>query len=801
MTNTLSPVPAAMDTTADRRPPLRRRTSWAAGLVAALALAATAIAGVAPLLSPATPVDDPVAGFSVDRARQDLAVVAAAPHPMGAVEQSSVEAFLVRELTAMGLDPQVDVQTVTMAPDAPNSVWTGTVRNVVARVEGSGPDADHAVLLAAHYDSVPTAAGAGDNGAGVVSVLAAMRVLAAEPPPRHDVIAAFVDGEEHEMLGSLALVESADWIGDVRVAVNTEGVGNAGRVTPALTSPANGWALGKYLRAVPSPAVYSAFGAPLNATHQGADLGRYQEVVPAGLELVIVGGLPAYHAGTDTAAGMHEGTLADYGTTVVRMAQQFAQADLSSVQAPDLVAFTLTPGVTVHYPSTWSLPLAVLGALAVLAVIGFAVHRGRVGPRRVLLSWVVLGLAAVSGIVAATGLWLAARTIDPRLSDALNGGTYERTAYVLACVAAGASAVLLVLWPLRRRCGALEVVAGALIGWSLLALLLGVFLPDAAYAVTWPLIAATAGFAVLAARQRSPRVTLVTVIAAAVPAVLLVSPLVVLYFILAARFELMLPVATPLPMLWVVLALTAVIPLIAATRPRIGWQPAALAATLAVALTGVGALMSATSSGPRPDLLVYHADADAGTARWVAIPEQLDEYTGQVADSGWAPTQFEASPFHQPGQMTPASSAPAPAPAHSPAAPEVTVIEDTATPGGREVALDVRAPSGCYALTIDIGSEAGIRGVAVNGKILPEATTGAPVSVRVVAFSPQGGIPLTVVVPADADVELALASYTRGLEGSPDPQLQPRPTSLTTAVHEVPDAVLVTRVVQLPPAA
>ncbi len=183
MTNTLSPLPAAMDTTADRRHPLRRRASWAAGLVAALALAATAIAGVAPLLSPATPVDDPVAGFSVDRARQDLAVVAAAPHPMGAVEQTSVEAFLVRELTAMGLDPQVDVQTVTMAPDAPNSVWTGTVRNVVARVEGSGPDADHAVLLAAHYDSVPTAAGAGDNGAGVVSVLAAMRVLAAGRHP------------------------------------------------------------------------------------------------------------------------------------------------------------------------------------------------------------------------------------------------------------------------------------------------------------------------------------------------------------------------------------------------------------------------------------------------------------------------------------------------------------------------------------------------------------------------------------------------------------------------------------------
>ena len=501
----------------------------------------------------------------------------------------------------------------------------------------------------------------------MVSVLAAMRALTSAPPPRHDVIAAFVDGEEHEMLGSLALVESADWIGDVRVAVNTEGVGNAGRVTPALTSPANGWALGQYLRAVPSPAVYSAFGAPLNATHQGADLGRYQEVVPAGLELVVVGGLPAYHAGTDTAAGMHDGTLAEYGD------HGGAPRAAAGAGGPGFRAGTRPRGVHPRPRRHGALPLDLVAAP------GRAGRAGRAGGHRFrrtsrvasaragcCLSWVVLGLAAVSGILAATGLWLAARTIDPRLSDALNGGTYERTAYVLACVAAGACAVLLVIWPLRRRCGALEVVAGALIGWSLLALLLAVFLPDAAYAVTWPLVAATAGFAVLAARERSPRVTLVTVIVAAVPALLLVSPLVVLYFVLAARFELMLPVATPLPMLWVVLGSTAVIPLVAATRPRIGWRPAAVAATLAVALTGVGALVSAASSGPRPDLLVYHVDADAGTARWVALPEQLDEYTGQVADSGWAPTQFEASPFHQPGRHDARQQCPAPASSRRP---------------------------------------------------------------------------------------------------------------------------------------
>jgi hypothetical protein len=759
-------------------------------------LAATAFVGITPLLSPSPPSPDAVPGFSLDAAREDLAVVAAAPHPMGSTEQAAVEAYLVDELTAMGLQPQVEVEAVTMAPDPPNSVWTGTVRNVVARIEGTGPDADEAVLLAAHYDSVPTAAGAGDNGAGVVSVLAALRVLASAPP-RHDVIAAFVDGEEHEMLGSLALLQSA-WMRDVQVAVNTEGVGNAGRVTPALTAPRNGWSLGQYLSAVPSPVVYSAFGAPLNATGQGADLGRYQEVVPAGLELVVVGGLPAYHAGTDTAADMHDGTLAEYGTTVVQLARHLSEADLGSVQAPDLVAFTLVPDVTVAYPSTWSLPLATLAAAAVVLVIWLAVRRGRVALRRVVLAWLGLGLAGAAGILAATALWLGARVLDPRLSDALNGGAYERTAYVLAAVVAGAAGILLVLWPVTRRCAPMEVVAGALVGWSLVALLLAVVLPDAAYAATWPLLAATIGFGVLAVRKRSTRVTLVTVTTAALPAVLLISPLVALYFLLAARFELMLPVATPLPMLWVVLALTLVIPLLLLARPRIGWRSVVAAGAVALALAAVGVEVSSASAGPRPDLLVFHADADRGTAQWVALPSRLDAYTGQVADRGWTPSQFEASPFHQPGVMEPASTVGAPGFPESLPAPEVAVTRDASSPRGREVALDITAPAGTYSLTLDVRSRDGISGIAVQGKGIPEATAGAPDSVRVVAFSPREKVALLVTVPAGADVELVLNGYTRGLDASTVGQLEPRPPTLTTAVHEVPDAVLVTTVVRLP---
>jgi hypothetical protein len=796
-------------TTTLRRAPSVRPTSRPSGhapagipllavLTAVAVLIVTAFMGIAPLLSPSSPAGEEMAGFPLTRAQADLAVVAAAPHPMGSTAQAEVETFLVDELAAMGLQPQVETETVTMAPDPPHAVWTGTVRTVVARVEGTGADADQAVLLAAHHDSVPSSPGAGDNGAGVVSVLAAMRVLTSGPPPRHDVIAAFVDGEEHEMLGSLALVQSADWMRDVRVVVNTEGVGNAGRVIPALTSPENGWVMREYLAAADRPITYSAFTAPLNLTGQGADLGRYQEVVPAGLELVVVGGLPAYHAGTDTAAAMDEGTLAEYGTTVVALARRLAEADLASVQAPDLVTFTLLGGVTVAYPSTVSLPLAVIAAVAVVLAIGLARRRDRVSFRLAVLAWLGLGLAGVVGILAATALWLLARLVDPRLSDMLNGAVYDRTAYVLAAVTAGTAGVLVVLPSLRRRCSALEVVAGGLLGWTLFALLLAVLMPTASYAVTWSLLAATVGFGLLTVREHTPGVTLVIATVAAVPAVLLIAPLVALYFMLAARFELMLPVATPLPMLWVVLGLTLVVPLLLIACARPDRRAAAMVAGVAVTLAATGAVVSATSDGPRPNALVHLVDADTGTARWAAVPAELDEFTGQVAGFGWEPTELEASPFHQPGTTTTAAVVSAtPAQEYRPAAPQVTVVSDDTVSGTRRVVMELVAPMGAYALIADVRSDAGVRGVLVHGTDVPQAVADGPASVRVVDFTPDGGTPLTVSVPAGSALEIVLASHTLGLDDAPV-AVRPRPASLTTGVHEVTDSVIVTRTLRLP---
>ena len=109
----------------------------------------------------------------------------------------------------------------------------GTPENVVARLEGTN-DGGKAFLLMAHYDSVSTAPGASDDGAGVASMLETLRALKAGPPLKNDVIFLFTDGEERGLLGARAFVDSHPWAEDVGVVLNLEARGNTG---PAIHGP------------------------------------------------------------------------------------------------------------------------------------------------------------------------------------------------------------------------------------------------------------------------------------------------------------------------------------------------------------------------------------------------------------------------------------------------------------------------------------------------------------------------------------------------------------------------------------
>lgn len=212
---------------------LRVRRNRAAAAAASAFLLIVTFLAVHQIQPPeVAPADAPRTESSAARAMEHLNVIAARPHPPGSPENDAVRDYLLNQLTAVGLDPQVQTSTMIRY----ESKWLGPavaakVHNVLARLKGTestppeGQSRAKAVMLVAHYDSVSGGPGTSDHGSGTATLLETARALKTGPPPANDVIFLFTDGEELGMLGAQAFVDEHPWAKDVGLVMNFEARG------------------------------------------------------------------------------------------------------------------------------------------------------------------------------------------------------------------------------------------------------------------------------------------------------------------------------------------------------------------------------------------------------------------------------------------------------------------------------------------------------------------------------------------------------------------------------------------------
>ncbi|HYK11986.1 MAG TPA: M20/M25/M40 family metallo-hydrolase [Gemmatimonadales bacterium] len=122
---------------------------------------------------------------------------------------------------------QLEAQAVR-GPEAP-------VYNVVAELKGAALPNEY-VLLSAHFDSWDGGSGATDNGTGSITMLEAMRILAAAyPHPRRTILVGHWTGEELGLEGSRAFVADHPAIMDSLQAAFNQDAGT-GRVIELSSS-------------------------------------------------------------------------------------------------------------------------------------------------------------------------------------------------------------------------------------------------------------------------------------------------------------------------------------------------------------------------------------------------------------------------------------------------------------------------------------------------------------------------------------------------------------------------------------
>ncbi|MEU8770078.1 M20/M25/M40 family metallo-hydrolase [Streptomyces griseus] len=760
-----------------KAPALGRRTP---ALLVALALVALlgTLATLALRPPPAKGTDAPRAEFSAARAAGHLTEIARRPHPLGSAEHTRVRDYLVA--TARALGAEVEVRSGEVAqPDMGSPIPAATVHNVVARLPGTGgPDSrgdGKALLLVAHYDSVPNGPGAADNGAAVAALLETLRALKESGGVRNDVVLLFTDGEELGALGAEFFVRDHG-LDEFGAVLNWEARGSGGPLMMFETGEGNLPLIDAFAEANPRPVANSLAYEVYKHLPNDSDFTVFRDEGVAGLNSAFIEGFHDYHSRSDTVEQLDRDSVQHHGDAMLGMVRALDGADADDFRGANAVYFDLFARVLVHYPATWAPPLAGVTLALLGGLLGWAVRRFALRPRQLAAAaGVALGAPVAAGGVA-HGLWTLALLLAPDLAALPLAEPYGRGWFV-AAFGAVVGGVLLGAARLLRRFRPAEAAGGVLIFAGLLLAVLTLVLPGAGYLVQWPLLAALpALWWTCRTRERAKGEGLPGAREAWTGALLWsAGPAVAAVLFVPLTGSLLTALGIPLgsvAVVFVTAGAVSALPLLAGL-PANG-RSAAVAAGLALALLGTGVAGEGFGPGrPRPDSLLYVRDDVTGEALWFSADPAPDAWTRRVL--GDDPRRAPVSDYFPPRGDEPAMVAKAPR--LDIPRPTVTVVDDRTGGGTRTVRFRAASQRPAWRIQVRLEREplaaCTVAGTRLDRAALEEQTGGA----EDVVFHHYGarGFDISCEVPAGTRLAVDVADFTLGLTSHVSELVGPRP--------------------------
>ncbi len=712
-------------------------------------------------------------------------MIAAEPRPIGSLRAAAVRDFISARLRALALSPHVQRAEVVSARQPRVA---GVVHNVVGRLPGSDPS--RAVLLVAHYDSVPTAPGAADDGSGVAALLETARALRSGPPLRNDVIFLFTDGEEQGLLGSQAFLRDEPWAYAAGVVLNFDSPGSSSPALMYETSPGNGRLISHY------QAAGTTYGSSLmyEVSRRQPVVSDFRPFVAAGIPGMTFGMLdgPAHdHTAYDSLAAFDEAGLQHVGETALTLARRFGDADLWSLHAPDVVYFNALAGVSVSYPGSYVLPFVVLAVALFFAAAAVAIARRLLTLRGI--AWAALGTGATLGasLLVVALVWTMYRTAyEERVWT--DTGVVISDGYRLGLVLLAAAVVLGIYAALLRRLRAWDLAVVALAWWAAGAVGVSLTFPGASFLLTWPLVGGALGLAgaALVDRPAGGRPAAAVIgLAGAVPGLVLMSSATYLLLMSAGLKQSVTVVAV-----WLLAGLL-MLPLALVLRAFRFWLPAALAVAGVVVLFVVGSSVAFDSEHPK-FTSVYYRRAPDGSAVWESF-DRLDGYTRGFLGE-WPRRQRDAVYFPQMGSRW---TLEAEAPRVGLRPPELRLRSDVTEGDRRRVRVVVRSARGAAVVSLLVQTVVGSLSASVDGNELGGRDT-TLLDGTTVRWSfdfhapPPEGIEVTLDFAAGPAVLLRAVDLTYGLPAGAAGRYPARPAGMLPG--HIGDGTLAETVLWLP---
>jgi Peptidase family M28 len=737
-----------------------RAIDRAAPIVAIIAIAIMAAVSLGSLWPPTAPGGGP-SSFSAERAMAHVEALAANPRPAGSAAHHAAREYIVTGLREKaGLEAEIRGAMATSTRyGVPYDA--ARVHNVVATIRGTDPS--RRIVLMAHYDTVLTSPGAGDDAAGVATLLEAGRALAIEYGGGPDVTLLFTDAEEVGALGAEAFLASGGLDPERTTVLNFDARGTGGPCALIETSGDEGRLVRTLARSGAPIAATSLLPTLARLHGVGTDFRPFREAGAGGLNFAIVDGVARYHTPADAPPALDWKSVQRQGEAAVAFVR--ALGDGTDEGSGAVSYFTAPWAGLVVYPRFLDL---VAAALATVLVAFWAVSSVRRGHS----SWAGLGASGLAAVAAVTlaavacyaGWWLVrALGAGPTLGLA---EPYDPVPYRLAAVLLAAGTALGVVRAARQigvtAPTGLPIIAVAVL-WGLL-----LWLPGAAYllAVPMPFVALHA----VASRsgRAAPLARALGAAAASLSVVLVWTPV---PYVLLTGLRLSAAWAAGAGAAFAVLLCTSVFE---RARYAVDGRVAAVLIALAAVAAGVGiSRAGASPEKPRPVSVAYALDADAGRAFWVSDRG----VTGGPEEAFFAdalPIKSLPRFLGENGELVRAAAADT----LSISGPEVALISEAAGDGRRDLTVRVRSRRGAPWLHVFV--ETGkVIGAAVDGTTFEKRAGDASVAEGVVwGFRHIGGgddgFELKLIVdPTGGPVRVTVVDQSPGIENPAAARLGP----------------------------
>ncbi len=637
----------------------------------------------------AKPANAPPSEFSAERARAALRTILGGDvsHPVGSAAHDAVRDRLAAHLQSLGYE--VTLQR-TFACTA--NVVCAPVVNIIARTPGdTRPDA---LLIAAHYDSVPAGPGASDDGEGVATIVETARALRGQHF-RSQIVYLITDAEEAGLIGAEAFVADQTLLKSVAAVVNVEARGTKGSSYMFETSARNQWMIRIMARALPRPSSTSLFASIYDMLPNDTDLTVFKRAGLAGLNFANIGVVARYHTPLDNLGNVSILTLQHHGDHVLAMARALAGADLRQTSDANAVWFDVLSTFILWWPQRWSLWMGIV-ALVLLLIVVVLRFFDREMPGGGATLGVVGFFAAVilTFVIAFAASWVAGMRAH-HAPFVANPGPAIAAMWLI-----GLAIPLATLKRLHDSAKFDGLYLGQAISWCALGITLSILLPGASYLALVPAMIA----AVLAVVRATvgANIAVVSIVSAVVAAIVLFPLAFSIYDALGGP-------ALPVIAAVVALVTTTFAPMI------VGAPGARRAMVSAFLITAIVFVVIAnlghpyTPDAPRHINVRYYEDA--GKPLWIT-----DAATPAMARAAnFAPARQRMFDW----QATPAQFYAAPAPPLGAPAPEVRVVSDQRVGVTRHLTLQVRSARGANGRLSLLFRTGALQSIRVNGVAPP----------------------------------------------------------------------------------